>query len=156
MATPNPTATDLSRVSNVADVTTAKNVERVKTHQQHAHYEEEITPQTAGGVNSTTANLKNPIYTETSHNAHNPSHTNTNDNTIQPSDNPQQSRSYADPQQSRSYAEVTRSNTHQIENTTISISLSKFIEEFKELFSQLLQQISMILNMLTKLINKND
>jgi len=70
MATRNPTATDLSRVSNVAVVTTAKNVQRVKTHQQHAHYEEEITPQNTGGVNTTTANLKNPIYTETSRNPH--------------------------------------------------------------------------------------
>ena len=70
MATRNPTATDLSRVSNVADVTTEKNVQRVKTHQQHAHYEEEITLQTTGGVNTTTANLKNPINTETSRNPH--------------------------------------------------------------------------------------
>ena len=70
MVTRNPTATDLSHVSNVADATTAKNVQRVKTHQQLAHYEEEITPQTTGDVNTTTANLKNPIYTETSHNAH--------------------------------------------------------------------------------------
>jgi len=70
MAIPNPTATDLSRVSNVAVATTAKNVQRVKTHQQLAHYEEEITPQTTGDVNTTTANLKNPIYTETSHNPH--------------------------------------------------------------------------------------
>ena len=70
MATRNPTSTDLSRVSNVADVTTAKNVQRVKTHQQHALYAEEITPQTIGDVNTTTANLKNPIYTETSRNPH--------------------------------------------------------------------------------------
>ena len=70
MVTRNPTATDLSHVSNVADATTAKNVQRVKTHQQPAHYAEEITPQTTGGVNTTTAYLKNPIYTETSHNAH--------------------------------------------------------------------------------------
>jgi hypothetical protein len=74
-----------------------------------------------------------------------PKHTNTNDNTIQPSDKPQQSRRYA---------EMTRSTTHQTEDT--AISLTKFIEEFKELFSQLIQQNSMILNMLTKLINKND
>lgn len=74
-----------------------------------------------------------------------PTHTNINDNTIQPSGNLQQSRSYA---------EVTRSNTHQIEDT--AITLTKFIEEFKGLFNQLLQQNSMILNMLTKLINKND
>ena len=74
-----------------------------------------------------------------------PAHTNTNDNTIQPSGNLQQPRSYA---------EVTRSNTHQTEDT--AITLTKFIEEFKGLFNQLLQQNSMILNLLTKLINKND
>ena len=74
-----------------------------------------------------------------------PTHTNTNDNTIQPSGNLQQPRSYAD---------VTRSNTHQIEDT--AITLTKFIEEFKGLFNQLLQQNSMILNMLTKLITKNN
>ena len=58
-----------------------------------------------------------------------PTHTNINDNTIQTSDNLQQSRSYA---------EVTRSNTHQIEDT--AITLTKFMEEFKGLFKQLLQQ----------------
>ena len=71
MATRNPTATDLSRASNVADTTTAKNVQRVKTHQQHAHYAEVITPQTTVGANTTTTYLKNPIHTETSYNAHN-------------------------------------------------------------------------------------
>ena len=70
MATRNPTATDLFRASNVVDATTAKNVQRVKTHQQHAHFAEEITPQTTGGVNTTTAYLKNPIHTEISHNVH--------------------------------------------------------------------------------------
>jgi nicotinate-nucleotide pyrophosphorylase len=57
-------------------------------------------------------------------------------------------------QQSRIYAEATKSNTHQIEDTPIT--LTKFIEEFKGLFNQLLQQNRTILNMLTKLINKND
>ena len=71
MATRNPTATDLSRASNVADTTTAKNVQRVKTHQQHAHYAEAITPQTIGGANTTTTYLKNPLLTETSYNAQN-------------------------------------------------------------------------------------
>ena len=74
-----------------------------------------------------------------------PKHTNTNNNIIQTSGNPQQPRSYA---------EVTRSNTHQIEDT--AITLTKFIEEFKGLFTQLLQQNSMILNMFTKLINEHD
>jgi len=70
MATRNPTATDLSRVSNVVDATTAKTVQRVKTHQQHVHYAVEITPQTTGGVNTNTAYLKNLIHTETSQNVH--------------------------------------------------------------------------------------
>ena len=74
-----------------------------------------------------------------------PTHTVTNDTTIQPSSNLQQSRSYA---------EVTRNNSHQIEDT--AITLTKIIEEFKGLFTQLLQQNGMILNMLTKIINKND
>ena len=71
MATRNPTATDLSHASNVAETTTAKNVQSVKTHQQHAHYAEAITLQTTGCTNTTTTYLKNPIHTETSHNAHN-------------------------------------------------------------------------------------
>ena len=70
MATRNPTATDLIHASNVAEATTAKDVQRVKTHQQHVHYAEEITSQTTGGVNTNTAHLKCPIHTETSHNAH--------------------------------------------------------------------------------------
>jgi hypothetical protein len=69
MATRNPTAIDLSRASNVADTTTAKNVQRATTHQQHAHYAEVITQQTTGGANTTTTHLKKPIHTETSYNA---------------------------------------------------------------------------------------
>ena len=71
MATQNPTATDPSRTSNVVDTTTAKNVQRVKTHQQHAHCAEVITLQTTGGANTTTTYLKNPTHTETSHSTHN-------------------------------------------------------------------------------------
>ena len=54
MDTRNPTATDPFYASNAADTTTAKNARRVKTHQQHAHYAEAITPQTTGGANITT------------------------------------------------------------------------------------------------------
>lgn len=71
MATQNPNATDAFCASNVADTTTAKNAKRVKTHQQHAHYAEAITPQTTGGANIITTYSKNPIHTGISHNAHN-------------------------------------------------------------------------------------
>ena len=71
MATQNPTATDLSCASNVADIITAKNVKRAKTHQQLAHHAEAITPQTTGDARTTTTYLKDPIHTGTSHNAHN-------------------------------------------------------------------------------------
>jgi hypothetical protein len=56
------------------------------------------------------------------------------------------------PQQQRSYADVTKSNTHQVEDTVIT--LTKFLDEFKRLFNHLLQQNSMILNLLTMLISK--
>jgi hypothetical protein len=119
--------------------------EEEKKHRQYTHYAGVITPQTTKGCEHYHNLIKGNNTFRNNTQCITPANTSTYGNISHHSINSQQQRSYTD---------VTKSNTNQVDDTTIT--LTKWLDEFKGLFNQLLQQNSMVLNMHTVLINKTN
>jgi hypothetical protein len=138
MTTQNPTATDLSCVLNVMELTIAQKKSKERPcalcgGNHPANYKGFERYHNLIKGNSTLRNNtpRTPL-----------ANTNIYEHNIHHSVNSQRQRRYV----------VTKSHTNQVQDS--ATTLTKLLDEFKGLFNQLLQQNSMIMNIITMLINK--